>query len=134
MSLSLPQVTEIERRLHVVFETAQERVIYLEQFTARWTRFKSQLGELRAWCQHAPSLLEQLAAPDMNPAERVKKAESLHSQLDEKTRLLGVLASEAKELLLGETFYHPCSVEYNHTQSLCPFKVLHHFTIHNFKK
>lgn len=94
-------MTEIERRLNVVLETVQERVVYLEQFTARWTRFKTQLGEVRNWCQHAPTLLEQLAAPDMNPAERVKKAESLQTQLEEKTRLLGVLAGEARELLLG---------------------------------
>ncbi|KAF4531687.1 hypothetical protein B566_EDAN017473 [Ephemera danica] len=96
------EVTEIERRLQVVLETVHERVVYLESFQARWTKFSCQLGELRAWCQTAPTLLDQLAAPDMSPAERVNKAHTLQAQLQDKTRLLNALAAEARELFLDQ--------------------------------
>jgi hypothetical protein len=95
-------VTEIERRLHVTLETVEERVIYLEQFSARWTRFQAQLGELRNWTfQSAPALLEQLQATELTPEERVKKSQALQTQLEDKINILDVLSREAKELLQG---------------------------------
>lgn len=95
-------MTEIERRLHVTLETVEERVIYLEQFKARWTRFQAQLGELRNWThQSAPALLEQLQATDLTPEERVKKSQALQAQLEDKINVLDVLSGEARELLQG---------------------------------
>lgn len=95
-------MTEIERRLHVTLETVEERVIYLEQFNARWTRFQAQLDELRNWTHEcAPALLEQLQATELTPEERVKKSEALRAQLEDKINVLNVLSGEAKELLQG---------------------------------
>ena len=98
-------MTEIERRLHVTLETVEERVMYLEQFNARWTRFQAQLGELRNWThQSAPALLDQLQAVELTPEERVKKSQALQAQLEDKINVLDVLSDEARELLLGITF------------------------------
>jgi hypothetical protein len=96
------QVTEIERRLHVTLETVEERVVYLEQFSARWIRFQARLEELRNWTHHsAPEQLQQLQATELTPEERVKKAQALQAQLEDKINILDVLSGEAKELLQG---------------------------------
>ncbi|CAG2068079.1 unnamed protein product, partial [Timema podura] len=93
-------VTEIERRLHITLETVQERVVYLEQFNARWTRFQSRLDELQDWTQHsAPGLLEQVQAADLTPEERVKRSQVLQGQLAEKVAVLDVLSQEARGLV-----------------------------------
>jgi hypothetical protein len=83
-------------------ETVEDRVVYLEQFSARWTRFQAQLDELRNWTHHsAPTLLEQLQATELTPEERVKKSQALQAQLEDKINVLDVLSGEVKELLQG---------------------------------
>ncbi|XP_068085330.1 muscle-specific protein 300 kDa [Anabrus simplex] len=97
------EVTEIERRLHVTLETVQDRVVYLQQFKAQWTRFQARLGELKEWTQQgAPALMEQLQAQELTPEERLKRAQVLQAQISDKVAVLDVLSAEAAELLQAD--------------------------------
>ncbi|XP_063222936.1 muscle-specific protein 300 kDa isoform X4 [Bacillus rossius redtenbacheri] len=94
------EVTEIERRLHVTLETVQERVEYLEQFTAHWSRFQSRLGELQDWARHAaPATLAQAQAAELTPEERVRRSQLLLAQLVDRIAVLDALRAEARQLL-----------------------------------
>lgn len=94
------EVTEIEKRLQVTMETVQERVVYLQQFNAKWTKFQSRLGDLQQWTvQNAPALLAAVQAEDVSPEERVRKTSVLQGQLAERASILDMLKNEACELI-----------------------------------
>lgn len=94
------EVTEIEKRLQVTMETVQERVVYLQQFNTKWTRFEAQLGELKQWTmQNVPALLSSIQTEDISPEDRVRKTTSLQNQLGEKIALLDILRDESNDLL-----------------------------------
>ncbi|XP_012253400.2 muscle-specific protein 300 kDa isoform X14 [Athalia rosae] len=94
------EVTDIEKRLHVTLETVQERVVYLQQFNAKWTKFQARLGELQSWThQNAPQLLAQIQETSISPEERVKKTETLQTQIKEKITLLKALDTESLQLI-----------------------------------
>lgn len=97
------EVTDIEKRLHVTLETVQERVVYLQQFNAKWTKFQARLGELQSWTQQsAPQLLSQIQEMSVSPEERVRKTEILQKQIHEKITVLKVLEDESLQLIKGE--------------------------------
>lgn len=97
------EVTEIEKRLQVTLETVQERVVYLQQFNTKWTKFQSQLGELQTWAQiTAPGMLQALQSEDITPEDRVLKATQLQQQLKEKLNILNLLNDEAVEILSSD--------------------------------
>lgn len=98
------EVTEIEKRLQVTMETVQERVVYLQQFNAKWTKFQSRLGDLQQWVvQNVPALMSAIQTEEVSPEERVKKTSVLQGQLNEKVSILDTLGDEAAELLTDDS-------------------------------
>ncbi|XP_046474495.1 muscle-specific protein 300 kDa isoform X6 [Neodiprion pinetum] len=94
------EITDVEKRLHVTLETVQERVVFLQQFNAKWTKFQARLGELQSWTQQsAPQLLAQIQEISTSPEERVRKTESLQKQIYEKITVLKVLDEESLQLV-----------------------------------
>lgn len=94
------EVTEVERRLQVTLETVQDRVVFLEQLNGRWTRFNSDLGELRDWTRHnAPAMVHALQSAELGPQERLASTQLLQRQIDQKAELLDVLDGQAQELV-----------------------------------
>ncbi|XP_059468655.1 muscle-specific protein 300 kDa isoform X2 [Neocloeon triangulifer] len=96
------EVADIEKRLHIVLESAQEQAIYLEQFQERWNWCKNQVRELKNWTQQAPSYLQHIAAPDCHPEEKQIRAQKLQAQFAENIDLLQNLAEEVNKLLKGD--------------------------------
>lgn len=93
------EVSEIEERLHTTIENVQERVIYLQKHSAKWTQFQNQLGDLQAWAiQSAPQLLSSVHEDALAPEERVTKTTSLQSELHQKISVLSQLQKAAQEL------------------------------------
>lgn len=98
-SLFEQEVSEIEERLHTTIENVQERVIYLQKYSANWTQFQNQLGDLQTWAiQNAPQLLSSVHEDALAPEERVTKTTNLQSELHQKITVLNQLQKAAEEL------------------------------------
>lgn len=107
------EITETEERVHVVIETVHERVIYLQEHNARWTKFQSKLGELRTWTvQSAPQSIANIQDSSISPEDRVKKTETLQRQIHEKIAVLKMLEEESQELVKGRSNISSFSKKY----------------------
>lgn len=93
------EVLELETRLHNTIENVQERVVYLQQYTTKWSHFQNRLGDLQSWAiQNAPHLLSAVHEDALAPEERVTKTSVLQTELQNKVQLLTELNNEATEL------------------------------------
>ena len=105
-TILVKEITETEQRVHTVIETVHERVIYLQEHNARWSKFQSKLGELRTWTvQGAPQSIANIQDSSISPEDRVRKTEILQRQIHEKITILRMLEEESKDLVKGQFNY-----------------------------
>lgn len=96
------EVTETEERLEHTLKTVREKVVYLQEHSARWNKFQSKFIELRSWVQQAaPQSIADLEDSTVSPEERVRKTEGLQREIKEKASILNVLEDESRKLVKG---------------------------------
>lgn len=95
--------TETEERLHTTLTTVQERVTHLQQFSARLSRFQSNMDDLKVWAQQsAPQSIAEIQDVSIPPEEKVRRTENLQKLILEKSSALKDLELESQALVKGE--------------------------------
>ncbi|XP_008555407.1 muscle-specific protein 300 kDa isoform X6 [Microplitis demolitor] len=94
------EITHIEETLVKTIETVEKRVIYLTEHSNRWSKFQSEVGELRNWAQQsAPQAIVNIQDLSTSPEDRLKKTETLQKQIAEKIKAMESLEKESRQLV-----------------------------------
>lgn len=97
------EVTETEKKVEHTLKIVREKVVYLQEHSARWNKFQSKLMELRSWVQQAaPQSFADVEDSTASPEEKVRKVENLQREIKEKTSTLSVLEDESRKLVKGK--------------------------------
>lgn len=97
------EVTETEEKMERTLKIVREKVVYLQEHSARWNKFQSKLVELRSWIQQAaPQSIADIEDSTASPEERVRKTENLQKEIKEKVSILNVLEDESRKLVKGQ--------------------------------
>ncbi|XP_020291842.1 nesprin-1 isoform X3 [Pseudomyrmex gracilis] len=98
------EVTETEKKVEHTLKMVREKVVYLQEHSARWNKFQSKLMELRTWTQQAaPQSIADIEDSAASPEEKVRKVENLQREIKEKSSTLNVLEDESRKLVKEDT-------------------------------
>lgn len=99
-------ITKIEEMVETTIENVAKRVVYLKEHSSRWSKFQTEMAELKNWSQqNAPQAIANIQDQLTSPTDRVKKAESLQKQIIEKITIMKLLKQESRELIKGNYWY-----------------------------